>query len=215
VPGFQLHLITDSSAAEDLPRAVSQALEGGVDWIQVREKRLPARSLFELARMVGERCRARGAGLLVNDRIDVALAAGAHGVHLGGKSLPVAVARQILPRPRLLGVSVHSLAEARAAERAGADYVTMGSVFPTRSHPGLSGVGLEELRRVVEGVEIPVLAIGGITAANIGEVLATGVAGVAVISAILMAPSPRLAAAELRRAMDEAPGRPRRPFPRP
>lgn len=208
---LQLHLITDAGTAPDLDRAVAEALAGGVDFVQVREKSLPAQSLYDLALRLGRLCRQAGAGLLVNDRIDVALAAGAQGAHLGGRSLPVSAARPLLAG-KLLGLSVHSLAEAQAAQQAGADYVTFGSVFPTRSHPGQAPAGLEELRRTVEGVNIPVLAIGGITPANAGEVLATGCAGVALISAILTAPSPRQAAAALRQALDSSPHMPRVPF---
>lgn len=210
---FQLHLITDRTAAPDLSAAVAGALAGGVNWVQVREKSLPARDLYELARGVGALCGAAGAGLIVNDRIDVALACGAHGAHLAGRSLPVAAARPLLTGGRVLGVSVHSLAEARAAEQAGADYVTFGSIFPTRSHPGQPAAGLAELARVVEGVGIAVLAIGGITAANADQVLATGCAGVALISAVLGAPDPRRATTELRAALDRSTYQPRFRFP--
>lgn len=213
MPRFHLHLVTDSAATRNLPHAIAEALQGGVDWIQVREKSLPAQSLYDLACMAGTRCREAGAGLIVNDRIDVALATGAHGAHLGNRSLPIAAARPLLTGGRLLGASVHSLAEAKAAARAGADYITFGSVFPTRSHPGQPAAGLAELAQVVQGVELPVLAIGGITPANVGQVLATGCAGVALISAILAAPSPREAAARLRLAMDEVSCTPRHPFP--
>lgn len=210
---FQLHLITDSSAAPNLPEAVAAALAGGIDCVQVREKSLPALSLYQLALAIGACCRAAGAGLLVNDRIDVALAAGAQGAHLAGRSIPVKAARPLLPEGMLLGLSVHSLEEAEAAAREGADYVTFGSVFSTRSHPGQPEQGLEALARVVRGVDLPVLAIGGITAANAAAVAATGCAGVALISSVLMAPSPQAAAAEIRAVLDASPHRPRIPFP--
>jgi thiamine-phosphate pyrophosphorylase len=211
---FHLQLITDSSAAPDLQTAIAQALAGGIDSVQVREKSLPAQSLFELAMRAGALCHAAEAALFVNDRIDVALAAGADGAHLGGRSLPVRAARPLLTGGRLLGLSVHSLAEAQDAAEAGADYVTFGSLFPTRSHPGQAPAGLAELARVVEGVNLPVLAIGGITPANASEVLATGCAGIALISAILIAPSPQATAAELRAVLDQSPHRPRFTFPR-
>lgn len=213
MPGFHLHLVTDATAAPDLPGALEQALAGGVDWVQVREKSLPAGALYEMAVRVGALCRNARVGLLVNDRVDVALAAGADGAHLAARSLPAAAARPLLSDGRLLGVSVHSLAEARAAEAAGVDYVTFGSVYPTRSHPGQAAAGLAELAAVVQGVSIPVLAIGGITAENAGQVLATGCAGVALISAVLSAPSPREAAAALRYVLDRSPALPRVPFP--
>jgi thiamine-phosphate pyrophosphorylase len=215
MPRFHLHLITDRTATADLPAAVGAALEGGVDWVQIREKTAPAQDLYEMALSLGRLCRANHAGLMVNDRADVALAAGASGVHLARRSLPVSAARAIMSPGRLVGLSVHTLAEAVEAEKAGADYVTFGSVFPTRSHPGQAGQGVKALAEVVRAVNIPVLAIGGITGANLQEVLATGCAGIAIISAILIAPSPREAAAELRSALDGSAHQPRVSFPNP
>lgn len=213
VSRFHLHLITDTAATADLPGAVAAALAGGVDCVQVRAHHLPARSLYDLAMRIRPDCTAAGAGLLVGDRIDVALAAGATGAHLGGRSLSVTAARPLLV-DRLLGVSVHSIGEALAAAEAGADYVTFGHIFPTRSHLGQPAAGPDLLARVVQAVEIPVLAIGGISPANLDSVLATGCAGVAVISAILASASPLQAAAELRRALDSSQHRPRIPIMR-
>lgn len=207
-----LHLITDRQTP-DLEAAVAAALRGGVDWVQVRDKSAGASELYALAGRLLPLCRESGSGLLVNDRLDVALAAGADGVHLARKSLPVAAARRLLPPGLLLGVSVHSLEEALAAAEHGADYLTFGSVFPTRSHPGRPAAGLEALAEVVVAVDVPVLAIGGIGPENVERVLATGVAGVAVISSILLDPDPAAAAARLRAAMDRAPYRPRLAFP--
>lgn len=215
MPRFHLHLITDRTARTDLPPAVGAALEGGVDWVQIREKSAPAQDLYDMAVVIGRLCRANGAGLLVNDRADVALAAGASGVHLARRSLPIAATRAIMAPGRLVGVSVHTLEEAIEAERAGADYITFGSVFPTRSHPGEVGQGVSALSRAVQAVTLPVLAIGGITEGNLEEVLATGCAGIAIISAILIAPDPREAAAKLRGALDRSPSKPRVPFPTP
>jgi thiamine-phosphate pyrophosphorylase len=199
-----LHLIADQG---DMG-AVAAALRGGVGAVQVRNKSLPAADLLAAARVARPLCGAAGALLLVNDRVDVALACGADGVHLAGRSLPPADARRIFPR--LLGVSVHDVAGAVAAAAAGADYVTFGHVFPTPSKPGLPPQGLAALRAVVEAVDIPVLAIGGIGPANAAEVLAVGCAGVAVISSILAASDPEAAARRLRAALDLCPARPRR-----
>lgn len=195
-----------------MAEAVALALEGGVDWVQLREKAAPALEVYEEARELLAEAVRRGKGLLINDRVDVALAVGAQGVHLARKSLPPAVVRRLLGPKRLVGVSVHSLDEARAAESAGADYVTFGHVFATSSKPGLPPRGLDELSAVVEGVDIPVLAIGGIHPRNVRAVLETGCAGVAVISAILQAPDPRAAAMAMRAALDAVPTRPRRPL---
>lgn len=206
---FQLHLITDRSAASDLVGAVGAALEGGVDWVQVREKSAPAMDLYETALSIGRLCRARGAGLIVNDRVDVALATGASGVHLASRSLPVPAVRPLLPPGRLLGVSVHSLAEAVAAEKAGADYVTFGSVFASRTLVGTTGQGLIALAEVVRTVQVPVVAIGGITEENLCDVLETGCAGIAIISAVLLNADPARAASRLKDVMARSGARPR------
>lgn len=212
----QLHLITDRKRCPgDLVAAVRRALRGGTDWVQVRDKAAPAADVYALAREVLAACREAGAGLAVNDRLDVALAVGAAAVHLGKRSLPPAVARRLAAPGQLVGCSVHSLEEARAAVRAGADYVTFGNVFATASHPGAPPRGLAALAQIVQAVDVPVLAVGGITPENLPEVLATGCAGVAVIGAVLAAPDPAEAAAAFRAILDRAPVRPRRAFPVP
>jgi thiamine-phosphate pyrophosphorylase len=145
----------------------------------------------------------------------VALAVGAEGVHLAAQSMPVQAAVGLAAGRLLVGRSVHSLAEARDAAASGADYVTFGHVFPTTTHPGVPPRGLSELREIVEAVEVPVLAIGGISIDNLESVLETGCAGVAVISAILSDPDPSRAASRLREALDASRHRPRHPFPSP
>lgn len=192
--------------------ALPAALRGGVDAVQVRNKSLPAADLLAAAQRALPLCRAAGALLLVNDRVDVALACGADGVHLAAKSLTPAAARHIFGG--LVGVSVHDLAGAVAAAAAGADYVTFGHVFPTSSKPGLPPQGLRALRAVVEAVEVPVLAIGGIGPANAADVLATGCAGIAVISSILAADDPEAAARRLRSALDASTAIPRKELAR-
>ncbi|MCL6521824.1 MAG: thiamine phosphate synthase [Firmicutes bacterium] len=210
MPGAVFHLITDRQrSAGDLMAALGAAVEAGVRWIQIREKTAPAEALYAFGRALQEDPRTRAAALIVNDRADVAMALGAAGVHLARKSLPVAAVRRFLPAGMLLGASVHSLGEALEAAEAGADYVTFGPVFPTRSHPGRQGQGLEALAAVVEAVRRPVLAIGGITPANAEAVLATGAAGVAAIGAVLEAPDPAAAARRLLEALERARSRPR------
>lgn len=209
-----LQLITDRRAAKGgLVTAVEAALAGGVGSVQVRDKGASASEIFasviEIARLV----RAGDARLLVNDRVDVALAARAHGVHLAAKSLPPHAARALLEPWQLLGVSVHSVEEAVVAGREGADYVTFGHVYPTWSHEGAPPRGADMLTAVVEAVDIPVLAIGGIDVTRVEEVLRTGCAGIAVISAILARDDPRRAAAELRAALDAVALPPKHGFP--
>ncbi len=180
--------------------------------MQVRKKTGPARELYETTREIISLAWQNGAGVMVNDRIDVALAAGAGGVHLAGKSLPPRVARELVG-DLLLGASVHGPREAREAVDGGVDYVTFGHVYPTSSKPGLPPRGVLRLAEIVESVDVPVLAIGGIDASNILEVLRTGCAGIAVISAVLAAEDPGYAARELRRVVDSSQSRPKHPFP--
>jgi thiamine-phosphate pyrophosphorylase len=184
---LRLMVVTDRSlCSRPLVEAVEAALRGGANAVMLREKDLPAQALYELAVALREATRRAGALLIVNDRADVALAAGADGVHLGWQSLRVAKTREIVGRDRLIGVSTHSAAEVREAERAGADYVTFGPVFSTPSKAGLVAVqGLDGLRRACQGRGIPLIAIGGIDAANAGEVVSAGADGVAAIRAIL------------------------------
>lgn len=211
---FQIHLITDRKSANGAgPVPVARAaLRGGVDWVQLRDKAAPARETYHAAKAIAPHARRAGAGLLVNDRLDVAMAAGADGVHLAGKSLPPDVARALLGEGQILGISVHGLDEAKWAVEASVDYVTFGHVYPTSSKPGLPPRGILELAEIVESVEVPVLAVGGIDAGNVRNVLRTGCAGVAVISAIGGAPDPESGARRFRRALDDSGLAPRHPF---
>jgi thiamine-phosphate pyrophosphorylase len=211
VPGFQLHLVTEPRV--DLVDAVEQALAGGVNWVQLRDKSGSAAAMWAQARTLLELTRAANASLSINDRLDVALALKADGVHLAGQSLPVAPTVELATGRLLVGRSVHGLEEAVQAARDGADYLTFGHVFPSTSKPGLPPRGLAQLAEVVDAVDVPVLAIGGITLGNLDTVLGTGCAGIAVISAILSASEPRNAARALRQALDRCSNRPRQPFP--
>ncbi|MBI3091216.1 MAG: thiamine phosphate synthase [Candidatus Tectomicrobia bacterium] len=193
----RLYLVTDRwQARGPLPQVVAAALAGGVDAVQLREKDLGARQLAELAAALLPLTRAAGVPLLINDRIDVALACGAAGVQLAGTSLPTPQARTLVGPRRYLGVSTHSLEEAECAAREGADFVLFGPVFATPSKLAFgSPQGIERLRQVCRAVSCPVLAIGGIKAQHLPEVLGVGAHGVAVISAILASPDPTAAAA--------------------
>ena len=193
---------TPSSPYRRLEDVVGAAVEGGVNVVQVREKDLPSGELYELvARLiaiVGSR-----ALVLVNDRLDVALATGADGVQLGTTALPTEVARPLAPG-LLLGRSVHDVACAAEAAARGADLLVVGTMFATSSHPGLSPAGPNLLRKIAAATHVPLVGIGGIGVANAHQVIAAGASGVAVISEILRAPDPREAAARLTAAVDEA-----------
>lgn len=197
---FRVCLITDRKAVRggDVLRAVEEALEGGIRAVQLREKDLSGREMYRLAEAMRAVTAKAGAKLLVNDRIDVALAVGADGVHLGLASIPPADARRLVGPAALVGCSTHNLAEIREAEGGGADFVIFGPVYPTPSKAAFGPpVGVAALKDACAAARIPVFAIGGVTAANAGEVLAAGAHGIALISAVIAAADPRAAAADL------------------
>lgn len=196
-----LQLVTDPRRA-DLLRAVEAASAAGLGSVQVRDHGATGGGLLALATSAARAIRGSEARLLVNDRVDVARAIGAHGVHLPGLGLPPLVARALLEPWQVIGVSVHSVEDAVAAEAAGADHLVFGHVFATPTHAREAPRGVAALRAVVEAVRVPVLAIGGVTAANAHEVLAAGASGVAVIGAVLDAPDPAAATRALRDALD-------------
>jgi thiamine-phosphate pyrophosphorylase len=172
--------------AHSLHDSIRRAAAAGAGWIQIREKELDSRSLVEVARFAIAETRENSVRVLVNDRLDVALAANAAGVHLGEKSLPIEVVAEWRRSTRrldfLVGVSCHSLESARAAERGGADYIFFGPVFATPSKAAFGAPqGTERLREVCASVGIPVLAIGGVNAENARECIAAGAAGIAAI----------------------------------
>lgn len=199
---FRLCLVTDRAHTRGRPllEVVEAALAGGVDAVQLREKDLPARDLLELALRLGSLCRRYDARLLINDRIDVALAAGADGVHLPGGSFGLADARHLLGPSALLGISTHALTEARAAAAGGADFIVFGPVFDTPSKRpfGLPPVGLDALAEAARSVTLPVFAIGGVSVDRIEAVCERGVHGIAAIAALLQADDPRVAAEQMR-----------------
>ena len=170
------------------------ALRGGAPAVQIRAKDAAAGELYALAMRVGPAVRAAGALLLVNDRLDVALACGADGVHLGPDDLPVADARRTAPAGFLIGYSTDAPDTARRAVNEGADYIGCGTVYATPSKPDAGApIGLERLRQVVEAVDVPVLGIGGVAPEHATEVAATGAAGCAVIGSVMAAQDPEAA----------------------
>jgi len=173
-----IYPITSGNNHPDILRLVRAAVDAEVPLFQIREKSLPARALFELVSRAAELTRGSKTRLLVNDRSDIARAAGADGVHLTAQSLPVEVVRSIYGADFLIGVSTHSLDEARAARAGGADFVVFGPVFET---PGKSPVGVDALRAVCAAVRIPVLAIGGVTHDNVSRAIDAGASGIAAI----------------------------------
>jgi len=195
-PNFDLYLVTDrnQTGGRDLLWVLERALEGGVRAVQLREKDLGGRELFVLAEKTKRLCERYQANLFVNDRVDVALGVDAEGVHLGGDSMPVRAARELLGAEKLIGVSTHSIKEAREAEQEKADFILFGPVYFTASKAAYGEPqGLGRLKKVVEKISLPVYAIGGVKVGNIAEVKETGVRGIALISAVLSASDPRVA----------------------
>ena len=211
LPLPSIMLVTDRHAAAErspvglyprLDDVVGAAVEGGVNIVQVREPDLPSGELYELvARLIG--VVGRRALVVVNERLDVALATGADGVQLGMAALPTEVARSLAPDV-LLGRSVHDVACAAEAAARGADLLVVGTIFASGSHPGVTPAGPNLLRKVAAATHAPLIGIGGIGVANAQQVIAAGASGVAVITEILRAPDPREAATRLAAAVHEA-----------
>jgi len=194
---LRLIVITDRRLAA--PRAMDDvvvaALEAGAPAIQLRDKHATARELFEQAVRLRALTARFGALLFVNDRLDVALAAGADGVHLGPDDIPIAAARRAVPRPFLIGYSTDDPATAAHAVAAGADYIGCGAVFGTSSKADVASerIGPEGVAAVARAVDVPVVAIGGISTENVHQLADTGAAGVAVIGAVMGAADPAAA----------------------
>jgi thiamine-phosphate pyrophosphorylase len=201
---FDLYLVTDrnQTGGRDLLWVLEQALDGGVKAIQLREKDLSGRDLFSLAERSHKLCQAYDAALFINDRVDVAMAVDAAGVQLSQTSLPVITTRALLGPQKLIGVSTHSLREAKEAEQNGADFVLFGPVYFTASKAAYGAPqGLPALKTIVDNISLPVYAIGGIKPENIESTKKLGVRGVALISAIVSAESPKETAAKMLRQL--------------
>ncbi|MEK6759390.1 MAG: thiamine phosphate synthase [Deltaproteobacteria bacterium] len=214
---FDIYLITDGtgSSPSNLITRVEEALAGGIGAVQLREKGLCGAKLLTLARQMRELTARYNAKLLINDRVDIALLSEADGVHLGHGSMPPEAARSLLGPKKLIGVSTHSLGEAKEAQALGADFIVFGPVYHTASKAAYGRpAGVKALKETVAAVRVPVYGLGGIDIENTQEVLDTGCAGVALISAILSAPEVRKSAEALvealikRRLKDGQQGRP-------
>jgi thiamine-phosphate pyrophosphorylase len=206
--GWRTYLVTqaDASGERTTPAVVAAALEGGVDVVQLREKHASARRRYEVGREVRELTREADVPLVVNDRVDLAEALDADGVHLGDDDLPVEVARDLLGPGAVIGRSVSTPAGAREAAAAGADYLGVGAVYPTGTkdtEPDETEIGLDAVRAVREATTLPFVGIGGVTPANAAAVVAAGATGVAVVSAVTAAGDPAAATRALRAAVED------------
>ncbi len=204
-----MYLVTDrqQTAGRDLVSVVGQALQAGLAAVQLREKDLDGRDLFRLAERVQAVTRQAGAALLINDRVDVAMALDADGVHLTRRSLPPQEARGLLGAGKLIGISCHSVAEVKEAAGAGVDFLVVGPVYATPSKAQYGAPLSPDILRQARAVcDLPILAIGGIKTAQVPSVLSAGADGVAVVSAIVAAPDPGAATRELLSAVARARG---------
>jgi len=205
IPIPSLCFVTNRSVChkKSLLDQIKGAVKGGVNIVQLREKDLPAKTVFKLASEL--RAVIKHPSLLfINDRIDVALACGADGIQLSENSLPVKITRKLTGPSMLIGRSVHDLDTAISAESDGADLIILGSIFDTRSHPDSHGKGLKFIEEIARIVKVPVIGIGGIDKHNIGDVARTGAIGAAVTRALMESDEPHIDALNLRTQLDTA-----------
>ena len=197
---YSVYLVTDSrnNTEEEFLYVIEEAIKGGTTIVQLREKTASTRDFYQLALKVKEITSKYGVPLLINDRIDIAIAIDSDGVHVGQDDMPADVARAIIGDEKILGVSASTVDEAKKAQIDGADYIGSGAVFPTSSKDDADSVSKEELKEIVDSVDIPVVAIGGINLDNASLLKDTGIAGFSVISAIMYAEDPKLASSQLK-----------------
>ena len=196
-----LCVITDESLC---PVTIAElALKGGAAMIQLRHKSACGSQLFSWAVEIHNQCQKYQALFIINDRVDIAMASGADGVHLGQQDMPANVARKLLGKDRIIGVSASSLEEALQAEKDGADYIGFGHIYPTISkEKGFPPLGTETLQHAAATISLPVIAIGGVSLENAATLISSGASGVAVISAVSRADDPSMAATELVAALN-------------
>ncbi len=202
---YTLYLVTDRDlmSTGTLVEAVEAACAGGVTLVQLREKHVTREEYETIARDVKRICDAYDVPLIINDSPEVAVAVGAAGVHVGQEDLEASRVRDIVGPDAIVGVSAASVAEARAAQAASADYLGVGAITPTATKPEAGVLTIDELREIVDCVDIPVVAIGGVNAQTIPSLAGLGLAGYSVVSAIIAAPDIEAASHELRELIDE------------
>lgn len=199
-PDYSLYLVTDRMlmSTKTLGEAVEQAVIGGCTMVQLREKEILSLDFYVLASEMKKITDRYGIPLIINDRIDIAMAVGAAGVHIGQKDIPADIARKVIGKDMLLGVSAVSAAEAVNAAKAGADYLGVGAMFPTGTKPDAGFVSMEELERIRKAVDIPIVVIGGISKENAMLFQPMGIDGLAVVSAVIAQPDIKKSAADLK-----------------
>ena len=197
---YTLYLVTDRQlmSCDSLTEAVEQAILGGCTMIQLREKELPSLEFYNQAVAVKQVTERYHIPLIINDRIDIAMAVQAAGVHIGQHDLPAATVRKVIGENMLLGVSASSIAEAIQAQQDGADYLGVGAMFPTGTKTDAESVSMEEFQKIRTADSLPIVVIGGINKGNAGRFKPMGIDGLAVVSAIIAQSDIKAAAAELK-----------------
>ena len=183
----KIYLVTDEKACleKDFYSCIEEAIKGGVKIVQLREKNISTKDFYEKALKVKEICKNYGALFIINDRLDIAQAVGADGVHLGQSDMPIEEARKILKDKFLIGATARNIEEAKRAELLGADYIGSGAIFGTSTKDNAKKLEMEELKKIVASVKIPVFAIGGININNVGILKNIGLQGICSVSGIL------------------------------
>lgn len=202
---LSLYLVTDkrNKTDEEFLEIIEEAIKGGTTVVQIREKEGETLDFYKLALKVKEITSKYNVPLIVNDRIDVALAIKSEGVHIGQTDMPADVARSLIGDEMILGVSASTVKEARKAEKDGADYIGTGAVFPTATKDDAPSITKDDLKEVTGSINIPTVAIGGITLENANELAGTGIAGISVVSAIMNSKDPKIASENLLKIYNE------------
>lgn len=202
---LSLYLVTDkrNKTDEEFLEIIEEAIKGGTTVVQIREKEGETLDFYNLALKVKEITSKYNVPLIVNDRIDVALAIKSEGVHIGQTDMPADVARSLIGDEMILGVSASTVEEARKAEKDGADYIGTGAVFPTATKDDAPSITKDDLKEVTGSINIPTVAIGGITLENASELAGTGIAGISVVSAIMNSKDPKTASENLLKIYNE------------
>ena len=197
---YSVYLVTDrrNKTDDEFLNIIEEAIKGGTTIVQLREKTASTKEFYDLALKVKEITSKYGVPLLINDRIDIALAVDSEGVHIGQDDMPADIAREIIGEDKILGVSASTVEEAKKAEIDSADYIGSGAVFPTATKDDADSVSKEELKEIVDSIDIPVVAIGGITVENAHTLKGSGIAGFSVVSAIMSAEDPKEASEKLK-----------------
>lgn len=197
---YSLYLVTnrENKSKENFLKIIEESIKGGVTLIQLREKTVSTQEFFNIATNVKEITKKYNVPLIINDRIDIALAIDAEGVHIGQDDMPTKIARKIIGPNKILGVSAHNLKEAKKAEENGANYLGIGAIFTTTTKDDANDVSIKTLKRITESVDIPTVAIGGINLENANQLKNTKIAGFSVVSAIMEAKEPKIASKKLK-----------------